>query len=218
MKIIKFGSASLLAVSLVWLGGGCSTIPTEPQNPPQLQIDGLTLSAYPLASKKEVKQVFKVNLLDRGVLPIRLKAENRSPSTSFIIAKDKVVVMNETTRATNAPGQAGKDFATWSQSKKVGTKLGAGVATGSPVLLLVIAMTPTPSEFVFKPDEERLTGREFVTRTLGPGQTADGFIYFRYSNPISPTNAYHVVSEVKNLSTGEMVPFDLKLDLNPNSP
>ena len=207
----------ILTVVALCLGAGCASAPpVQMQNGQQLEMHGLTLSVYPVANRSEVKQIFKVNLLDRGVLPVKLKAENHNASASFIIARDKVVVMNETTRTTNAPGQVAKDFATWSQGKKVGTKLAVGAATGSPVIFLAIAMSPTPSEFVFKWDEEKLTGKEFVTRTLGPGQAAEGYIYFRYTKPVTE-GAYHVVSDVTDLTTGESLPFDFKLDLNLNN-
>src|SRR5206468_2856842 len=92
-------SALLLGVSLVWLGAGCGSVPPlQTQNLQQLEINGLRLTVYPLTTKAEVKHVFKVNLLARGVLPIKLSAENSNPSNSFVIAKDKILIMNETTR------------------------------------------------------------------------------------------------------------------------
>src|SRR5438552_2418719 len=78
MKVI---SQVLLAVFLGWLGAGCRSVaPVQPENLKALEIDGLTLSVYPLTTKQEVKQIFKVNLLNRGVLPIQVKAENHNQS------------------------------------------------------------------------------------------------------------------------------------------
>lgn len=219
---MKSISTVLLAVGVVLLGAGCaSTPPVQTQNLQNLEVDGLKLSVYPLTTRAEVKHVFKVNLLNRGVLPIQFKAENANPSTSFVIAKDKIVIMNETTRATNSSGEIAKDLASWSRQRQLGTA--AGVAVGlpvvaAPVFFLAVAMRPTEGAFVFKPAEENLSGKEFQTRTLGPRQSAEGFIYFRSSKPTEPTNAYHLVAEIKNLTTSELVPFDLKLNLNPNKP
>src|SRR5438876_11634703 len=184
MKVI---SQVLLAVFLGWLGAGCRSVaPVQPENLKALEIDGLTLSVYPLTTKQEVKQIFKVNLLNRGVLPIQVKAENHNPSSSFIIAKEKVLVMSETTQMTNAPGEIAKQMGTWSRSRQLG--VAGSFAVGVPAIigvpgLLLAAMKPTEGAFVFKPAEENLSGKEFQTRTLEPGQMAEGFIYFPFTNP-----------------------------------
>jgi len=96
--------------------------------------------------------------------------------------------------------------------------LGLAASTTSPAIFLIVAFTPAEGSFVFKPDEQNLSGKEFLTRALGPGQSAEGFVYFHFSKPTENANAYHLVSEIKNLSTGEMIPFDLKLNLNLNNP
>lgn len=214
--------SSFLLPSLVWLAAGCSSVPPiQRQYLQQREIDGLTVSVYPLTTRAEVKHVFKVNLLDRGVLPIQLKAENRNTTNSFVISKEQIVVMNETTHVTNSPGQIAKDLATWSRSRQLGVAAANAIALPASLgtaLFLTVAMTPTNGPFVFKPTEENLTGKEFSTRALSPGQTVEGYIYFRFSKPIDSTNAYHVVSPVRNVSTGEIVPFDLKVNLNLNKP
>lgn len=208
-----------LALILAVMSSGCSSVPkTEPPDLRQAEQDGLTVGIYPVATRSEVKRTFKINLLDRGVLPIRVRLENRNLATSFLIERDKIVVMNETTQMTNSSGQVARELATWSKGKQIATKMAFGASTQSPVLFLVIAMTPTPSEFVFKPDEEKLTSKEFVTRTVGPGQTAEGFVYFHSTEPLDAAKAYHLVADVKNLSTGETMPFDLKLNLNTETP
>ena len=189
--------------------------PQQAQNLKYLEIDGLTLSAHPLTTKQEIKQVFKVDLLERGVLPIKLKAEYRNPSTSFLIDKDKVVIMTETTHATNSSGEIAKQLATHSWSRGQQLRMAASL---SPVLFLIAAMRPTEGPIVFKADEENLSGKEFLTRTLAPGQMAEGFVYFQYTNCIDATNAYHIVSEIKNLSTEEIISFDLKVNLYSNNP
>jgi len=212
------GSGFSLGIGLLFLAAGCASVPpARTQNARELEIDQLVMTVDPLTAKSDVKKTFKINLLDRGVLPIKLTAQNRSPATSFIIAKDKVLVMNETTCATNASGEVAREIGTWSRGKQLATAGAFAVATpavvGVPVFLMA-AMRPTEGAFVFKPTEERLSGKEFQTRTLGPGQSADGFIYFRLPDHIDPTNSYHVVAEIKNLSTGEMIPFDIKVNLN----
>jgi hypothetical protein len=103
---------------------------------------------------------------------------------------------------------------TWSR----GQQLAFAGSTAVPAIFLTVAMTPMDGAFVFKPQEENLSGKEFLTRTLGPGQSAEGFVYFHLAKDAGDANAYHLVSDVKDLSTSQMIPFDLKLNLNPNHP
>ena len=199
------------AVSLLLLFTGCSSVPPiQTQNLQELEINGLTLSVYPLTTKAEVKHVFKVNLLDRDVVPIKFKAENRNPTNSFIVAKEKVTLMTETAQMTNSAGDVARGLATWSRGKQ----LGVAAATQVPLIFVMTLANPMDKAFIFKPDEENLTRKEFTTRTLGPGQVAEGFIYFPFSKLAGSTNACHLVSDVRSLSPATNLPFALKLNLN----
>src|SRR5438874_5838500 len=65
------------------------------------QKGGVAVGIHPMTDKKEIKQTFKVDLLEKGLLPILLVAENQSASSSFILAKEKVLVSSEANIATN---------------------------------------------------------------------------------------------------------------------
>src|ERR1035438_970799 len=115
---------SLVPVVLVFLGPGCSTMKMTPLTTGRAdsyaqheQKSGVVVGIRPMTGKREIKDMFKINLLDKGVLPILVVAENQSASASFIIAKDKVSILNEATGTTSS-----------SQRKKVTSGSGEALA------------------------------------------------------------------------------------------
>ncbi len=95
---------SLFPVGLLVLGSGCSTMKEPPLTTGSAdsytqheQTNGMVVGIRPMTDKREIEDMFKVNLLDKGLLPILVVAENQSPAASFIIAKDKLFVLNEGT-------------------------------------------------------------------------------------------------------------------------
>src|ERR1035438_7380645 len=102
---------SLFPVVLLFLASGCSTMKVTPLTAGRAdsytqheQKNGVVVGIRPMTDKREIKDMFKVNLLAKGVLPILVVAENQSPAASFIIAKDKVSILNEAT-GTTSPSQ-----------------------------------------------------------------------------------------------------------------
>ena len=140
----------LLAVGLALVASGCATEPPanlQSQNtavePPSQAIDGLDVSFQPITDKKEVKRIFKVNLLAEGVLPVRLTAENRNTSASFMIAEEKVQIIGENT-ATAISSQEGQVAKSGTVSR--GQQFNS-MASFSPALMLLTAMSPPPGRF-----------------------------------------------------------------------
>ncbi len=171
--------------------------------------DGVTIGVHPLTDRKEIKETFRVDLRESGLLPILLVAENHHASASFILAKDKVYVLNEATQATNT-----------SQQTKVASETGGQAAAalgvaGISLPLVVVGLKLASDATVI---QHNLADKEFYSRTLGPGQKAQGFIYFKYPKGTSLAGAYRVVVELKNSSTGAVTPFDFKVNLNSSIP
>ena len=206
---------SLALAAVVALGPtGCSTTAVNPQAgvPPQsLEIDGLVFTVRPVTDPAELKQTFKFNLLATGVLPIKLRVENRNPTNSFVIARERVVVMSEATRTTNSHGSG--DIARDLSTVTRGQQLGAVAALGSPLLFLIVVATPSPGSLINRAAEFNLTGKEFYTRTLSPGQRGEGFVYFRMPKEGASAGPFHVAAQALNPATGQLTPFILKVDL-----
>lgn len=169
------------------------------------QRDGIVIGVKPMTNKGEIEDMFKVNLLEQGLLPILVVAENQSASANVIIAKDKVFVLNEATRTTNS-----------SQRKEVasgisGTAVGyAGAALGSTPLLIAGIKMASDATVI----QDNLADKEFYSRTLGPGEKAQGFVYFQFPKESPPSGNYHLVAEVKNSATGKATTFDFPVNLS----
>ena len=168
--------------------------------------NGVAIGVRPFTDKKEIKETFKIDLLAKGLLPILLVAENQSESSSFILAKDRVSVLSEATGVTNISGR------TEVKSDTAGNALTvAGAALGATPLLLVGLKMASDATII----QHNLADKEFYSRTLGPRQKAQGFIYFQFPKESPPSGAHHVLIELKDSATGELTPFDFSVNLNP---
>ena len=61
--------------------------------------------------------------------------------------------------------------------------------------------------------QHNLADKEFYSRTLGPGEKAQGFVYFQFPKESPPSGNYHVVAEVKTSAGGKGTTFDFPVNL-----
>lgn len=168
------------------------------------QKNGITIGIKPMTNKGEIVAMFKVNLFDVGLLPILVVAENQSASASFIIAKDKVFVLNEVTKTTSSSQR--KEVTSGISATAVGY---AGAALGSTPLLIAGVIMASDATVI----QHNLADKEFYSRTLGPGEKAQGFVYFQFPKESLPSGNYHLVAEVTNSATGKATTFDFPVNL-----
>jgi hypothetical protein len=168
------------------------------------QKNGISIGIKPMTNKGEIEDMFKVNLLDEGLLPILVVAENQSASASFIIAKDKVFVLNEATKTTSSSQR--KEVTSGISATAVGY---AGAALGSTPLLIAGVIMASDATVI----QHNLADKEFYSRTLGPGEKAQGFVYFQFPKESLPSGSYHLVAEVTNSATGKATTFDFPVNL-----
>jgi hypothetical protein len=202
---------SVFSVVLL-LGSGCSTmqVTTLKQRSTEsceyhAEQKGVVVGIHPVIEEREMEEIFKMDLREKGLLPILLVVDNRSAS-SFIIAKDKVRVGDETSGA----------FATSQRTNLTSQAAGMGgalILVGSAVgglLLEVVGFQLASDAGVI---QHNLADKEFCSRTLAPSQSAQGFIYFRLSKGTSLVGNYHVLVDLKDSSSGDVLPFDFAVDL-----
>ena len=214
--------AGLFSIGLLVLGSGCSTmkvVPLTTSNPTSYtqheEKDGLVVGIRPMTDKREIEDMFKVNLLDKGLVPILVVAENQSPSASFIIAKNKLCVQNGATGTSNS---SQRKKVTSSTGEIMANTGGVMVALGGFALPLLIVGMPIEFTGMQKASnasviEFNLADKEFYSWTLGPGEKAQGFVYFQFPKGSPPSGNYHVVAEVKNPASGEASSFDFPVNL-----
>lgn len=216
---MKYTQMILLVCGLAMLASGCSTMSV-----PDLKVrnadtyeqhqekEGLAIGIHVMTDTEEVKKTFGMNLLEKGITPVLIVVENRSPSASFVVAKEKVYILDEVTGKTDTTNV--KDVTTGKSA--AGAALGvaavAGAAVGSVVAIpFIIASSKLASDA--QVIEYGIANKEFSSSTLDPGVKAEGFIYFQLPKKLPPSAKYHIVAQVKNSSTGTVIPFDF--DFNP---
>ena len=100
---LKFYSliACLCPVALLFLES-CTTMSVTPLTTASAgsyelhqQNNGLAVSVQPMTDETQIEDMFKVNLLEKGTLPILVVVENQSSASSFIVAKEPITVTSE---------------------------------------------------------------------------------------------------------------------------
>ena len=206
----------LLLPGVISLLTGCGTmdVPTLKTQSAEtytqhIEKDGVILAVHPLTEAREIKEAFRVDLRKQGLLPILLVAENRSALSSFILAKDKVQVFNDATGITNTSHQ---------NQVASGTGGRAALAVGMVGLSLPLVIAGLKMASDATVIQHNLADKELYSRTLAPGQKAQGFIYFQYPKGIPPAGAYQIAVELKNSASGDTIPFQFNVNLDPPKP
>jgi len=164
--------------------------------------DGLILAVQPTFEPSEIDRTFRTNLLDKGVLPILLVAENHNPSRAFILQPDAIEIASADTRA-----RASEPRPTVSSSTQGEVMMGAGVLISLPLLIAGIKMV-SDSEVI----QHNLADKAFYSTTLANGQRARGFLYFRVPKDASPGSRYEVVVDARDAMTGEVVRLNVPFE------
>jgi hypothetical protein len=163
----------------------------------------LSIAVRAMTDKKELEQYFGTDLSALKVLPVYVVAENRSLSTSFLLSKDNISLEHKVARDRIRQGSdsvAGES--------RGGTAVAVvGVATLSPLLLLAGAKAISDATVV----KQNLASKALETRTVSPGKSVDGFVYFTLPDGKVPLLDWSISLHVKELgdSVHQFV-FDLE--------
>jgi len=204
---------ALLLVTLI-LNWGCAakTFPDYPERPineypytGEIE-DGLAVALDPLLSNTETNKYFDNPLLEYKILAIGFSAENRNPTTSFVLSPDRMVLKEV---------QFGKpsldQVATFTTAKTLGI-----------IGLVCACMLMVPAEAAFlitsahlasdvACDRDNVVCKELRTTTLSPGEKAQGFLYFYLPQISTIPDRLVVHLEAMDLGTQEWQSFDLPI-------
>ena len=173
---------------------------------------GLAIGVHPVTDRHEVKEIFRTDLRSIGVLPILVVAENRNSSASYVLAKDNVSVLDESTGIASALQRSKVASETPGSATATAGAAMLAVAPVAAAPLLIAGMKMASNATVI---QHNLGDKEFYTCTLGPGQSAQGFIYFQHPKDALPAGVYHVLVNVRDSATGGLIPFDFEVTLTP---
>jgi hypothetical protein len=171
--------------------------------------NGLLLAVHPTTDAQEMDDTFKVDLLE-GTLPVLLVTENRSPSTNFVIPRDKIAVFDADMGAGTAGHHQGKEQPDVAAGALVLASGGAMLV--APVLalpLLVSGMKLSSDAMVI---QHNLAEKAMYSHTLAPGQSARGYVYVRLPKNLPPVSRYNVVIDAVDSSTGEITTLSIPVE------
>jgi len=219
MKNIVLGI--FLFACILGLCSGCTTMnmPPFPKRTAEscefhLKKDGVTIGIHPITDKSEIMERFEFDLPSKGLLQILFVVYNQNDTSSFIIDREKILVAN----AAGGPGRP-------SQRKEVTAEqfdnghtcnMVGGILTSLlflPALPLACYGGKLMCDTIVI--EYNLGDKEFYSRTLDPGQSAQGYIYFQYPPGGMPAGDYHVKADLKDSATGQVTPFNLPFKFTP---
>jgi len=154
------------------------------------EVDGFRVAIEPLTDSAEVKELFKMDLVKKGVLPVFVVATNSSASLSFLLTADQFRLANT---AGESEASSPKDPASVSTAEGLTMALGL---TGYLASTLLSGYSPDQAQV----NNQNLQHLELPRRTLSPGGSASGYVYF--SIPKEQTKPDHWTIHYKSKTLG----------------
>ena len=186
--------ATIVSLALLcMLCGGCTTtLPPYPVRPltgyPHRVVQGgLALAVQPLRTEAERERYFGVDLVDEGVLPVFVLAENRSSTSSFLLSPENFRLGNAKSPP-SGEGGPGRD--------PIGLHI-AAAATLSPVLIVAYSTLESKGHQI----NQTFELNKLRDTTLSPGETVSGFVYFPYPDEARAAKTWRVDAEAPKLGT-----------------
>jgi hypothetical protein len=163
-----------------------------------------------MTDKKEIGRHFGADLLSSKILPVYIRAENKS-STSFVVSKEWISIETGKTSPTGSPVR-----------ERVGSQAdrAASQAYGGATALMVLGVITMPlGMVVFWPIGNKMSSdgdeirynfavNELQTVTLSPGEAAVGFVYFDLPEGQEISAQWPIHIRVHDLTSGEVKKFE----------
>ena len=166
MKLRGSHRSTITSRCLALLLAGC-TLTLPPLQPKAVdsylhkqEQNGLAVAIEPMTNHRAIEEQFGTNLLDDDILAVLVVSENRNPSISYLLSKDRFSL---------SLGSAVIGGA--SPANPVSAWLGTAVA----ILGIIGGKMATDATVI----GHNLKTKELQTNTISPGKGARGFVYFQ---------------------------------------
>ncbi|MCK5270152.1 MAG: hypothetical protein KAJ46_05175 [Sedimentisphaerales bacterium] len=215
-KIIKeyhLRIKDILIIISILLINGCATLqfpdysPQKSDQPQYSQVkDGVFIAIHPLVDKVEMEKYFKVDLLGDNILAVFITVENRTPSSSYIVSKDHLLLEN-----------LGSGVNTDLENTQIGND-SKGQAVMSLGVISAVVFIPIGAKMVSDAGMIRhnFLVKEIKTTTLFPGQQTNGFAYFKLPQQSKNDNLLMLEINIKEIESGATKTFNFTFDLAVN--
>jgi hypothetical protein len=139
--------------------------------------DDLAISAYALTNPQDQKTYFGLDLAGAGVLPIWLSIKNRSSAKRFLVDADDIKLAYGEEPIQDA--ERSRSTIDDSGAKVVENAAAIGIAAGPIGLAVSLPILLMSGGVIARQDDVRrnLMIRQLYSRTVGPDQSAVGFVY-----------------------------------------
>lgn len=146
-------------------------------------IDGVAVALDPVTDPAELKTHFGTNLLDEDVLPVRVRVENRSNASTVIVDPDDIYVGRSglsyrDVGAHDAGGRLGAAADTTHKAAGIAVAVGAAASPAVSVVAAPIAVVSAGRIGAAKEVRRNLLEVQLHSKTLAPGESVSGFVYF----------------------------------------
>jgi hypothetical protein len=218
LAVIKRPKMLKVVLSVLFLLGlaGCATFKPEwkyqdlvnAHRPEAMEAhNGLEISIEKTSAEKS-KKIFDSDLQSNGVLPIFIKATNKSPGAFRVFA---------TQTKANAGGELlpvlrGVDAAETAGNRDVAGKAALwGLAGGPFFFATAIGVSGMHSSSVNREIEHHFDNLEFADSTLQPNQVIGGFIYLKFPENIKQAQNLTIEIPASEEKTGAQMVFKFSL-------
>jgi hypothetical protein len=200
---------------------GCSTmqLPDYPQASANSHKNSTTkndlcIGLRAMTDPRDLEQYFGTDLSARNVLPVYVVAENKNASSSFVVSQEHISLQHNATKDTVRQG----DYTVTGKSSggAAAAMMGAGgllvvpliAAPVLPVLIVGGAKAMSNASVV----KRNLASKGLWTRTVSPGKSVDGFVYFNLPEKNGSVKDYSLVIQVDELGNDAKHEFILPLE------
>jgi len=166
--------------------------------------EGLKVAIEPLFDERKTKRLFGLNLVSEGILPVLVVAENHSSKSRYFLRKNEFLIGLdlESTETAESPNPA-------KLKSEMDMASGALIVTVIAMPFISTALYPifgklhTEAQIIV----QNLKEKELLEKTLAPGGSQYGFVYFHFPNKkISRDNLIIQIKAV-NLEGGGILTF-----------
>jgi hypothetical protein len=198
---------------------GCAAIKLSPyQSKPfssftnTIPQDDLHVAIQPMTDKAEQEKYFGRDLTGVGILPVYIIAQNRHPSKSFVLNSDIITLQNKTTKAA-CPKPLKTDAADTSGGEMM-------IVIGSCSLILIpigfvlfLVLTQNGNKAIADATviHHGLVVNGLYTRTISPGKSVAGFVYFKLPDSKSNVKDLSLIVPASELGTKSVHNFEFAL-------
>jgi hypothetical protein len=190
------------------------------------RVSDLQLSLEPYYEKDRLQQQFGCDLISIGILPVLVIMENHSSDKSFFLEKGKFKLVTSGHTGPDKSGSVDKLMQKSSTDRDVIYTLAKegneekqrGLLFGSlaPILVPIPLTLPVAVFMINSGDQkindaiftkENISRKEFVDRTIYPGELHNGFIYFQIKSRDEADEIVAIGVKVKELRSQGDVDF-----------